>query len=87
MDLDTKVKVPLFNVGQQVLVKHGKSWYPAKITRIEYVLCSSHHEMFQYLIRWDWPGWNDDFVFEDEIVHLAGGCGERKRTKTNFYHP
>ena len=71
MDLINNVKEPFFKVGQTVLVKHGKTWYPAKIIKIEYVWCFSHNELFQDQICWDWPGWNDEIVYEDEIVHLV----------------
>ena len=82
--MDTTTNPPLFKVGQRVMVFHGTTWYPAIVLKIEIVFCFPPDEIYEYLIRWDWPGWADVVVQEEDIMMVHG---RRERWQPNFYSP
>ena len=78
--------VPRFNVGDNVLVYHGRrfSTYPATIVKRHLHLCGVWH----YEVSWDW---NHGSIFPNEWIPeteiFLGGHGMRVSVKTNRYSP
>eukprot|EP00957_Ditylum_brightwellii_P155714 11854773-Ditylum_brightwellii.AAC.1 len=60
--------LPLFQVGQQVVVLHGSTWYNARILAIEILFAFPPDKVYQYWIHWEWPGWPDEDVIKEDIM-------------------
>eukprot|EP00957_Ditylum_brightwellii_P149995 11423819-Ditylum_brightwellii.AAC.1 len=70
--MENTTNPPLFEVGQHVMVFYDTTWCPASILDIEIVFCVPPDEIYEYLIRWKWPGWADVVVQERDIMMIYG---------------
>eukprot|EP00957_Ditylum_brightwellii_P085517 6504603-Ditylum_brightwellii.AAC.1 len=82
--MENTTNPPLFQVGQHVMVFHDTTWYPTRILAIDIIFCFPTNEIYEYLICWEWLGWEDIVVLEEDIMMIAG---RRQCRQTNFYSP
>eukprot|EP00957_Ditylum_brightwellii_P015861 1194419-Ditylum_brightwellii.AAC.1 len=66
--MDGTTNPTLFHVGQRIMVLHGSTLCNATILAIEILFAFPSDEVHQYRICWEWPGWPDDDVMEEDIM-------------------
>ena len=74
---------PSYHVGQVVQVRHGRAWYMATIVNIDYAWAFPP-EVYVYTICWEWGGWPNQDVYEEDILPPNG---KRQRKQTRRYTP